>query len=266
MKARPSRSSSAGTVVCDLDGVVYLGNEGIAGAGTALKMLEEAGFRLVFATNNSPTTQTSVIEKVSRLTGYLGSPLNVVTSGMAAAGYLARRYERVHVIGETALKETIEAAHLTITDSQIAVDAVVIGIDFNFSYDKLDAAIRAIRNGAAFIATNTDATYPTDTGQAPGAGSLVAAVQAGSGVAPLVCGKPHQPMIDLLSVLCVGGPTWMVGDRPETDIALAAAAGWQSILTLSGVTSSSDDIAEGLKPDYIVADIAEVPAVVFAAR
>ncbi len=128
----------------DLDGVVYLGQEGVPGAGTALLAIEEAGFQLIFATNNSSATQLSVIEKISRLTGYVGTPLAVVTSSMAAAGYVASRYQSVHVIGEPALTETLEAAHLTVTDSQTAVDAVVVGVDFSFSYDKLDAAVRAI--------------------------------------------------------------------------------------------------------------------------
>ena len=246
----------------DLDGVVYVGQEGVPGAGAALLAIEEAGFYLIFATNNSSATQSSVVEKISRLTGYVGAPLGVVTSGMAAASYVASRYESVYVIGEPALTETLEATHLTVTDSHSAVDAVVVGIDFSFSYDKLDAAVRAIRNGAAFVATNTDATYPTATGQAPGAGSLVAAVQTASGVAPIVCGKPHQPMIDMLNDLRIGETTWMVGDRPETDIATAASAGWQSILTLTGVISSPDDIGDGPTPDHIVASISDVPAVV----
>jgi HAD superfamily hydrolase (TIGR01450 family) len=249
--------------VFDLDGVVYLGQTGIPGAALAFRTLESAGFHLLFATNNASVTQASVVERVQRLTGYDALPSAVVTCGMAAAHYMSGKYERVLVIGEPGLTQTLEAAGIAVVDADSEPDAVVVGVDFDFTYKKLDDAARAIRSGAAFIATNTDPTFPHATGQAPGAGPLVAAVETASGVTPVVCGKPHQPMIDILNSLIGGGEVWMVGDRPETDIATAARAGWNSILTLTGVVSSADDIGDRQAPDHIVASIAEVPAVVF---
>jgi 4-nitrophenyl phosphatase len=259
---RHSQNAVAGTVVFDLDGVVYLGQEGVPHARRAFESLEDAGFHILFATNNASVTQVSAIEKIERLTGYNGTASAVVTSGMATAEYLAGRYETALVIGEPALTETLEAAQIRVVDSQSPPDAVVVGIDFSFTYEKLAASVRAIRNGAAFIATNTDASIPASSGQAPGAGSLVAAVQTASGVVPVVCGKPHQPMIHILNRLRVGDVTWMVGDRPETDIAIAVSAGWRSILPLTGVVSSADDIGDRPTPDHIVASIQDVPRLV----
>lgn len=262
MTKRLSEHTDSGTVVFDLDGVLYRGQTAVPGAGEALTDIETAGFQLLFATNNASATPTSVIEKIRRLTGYHGRMSAVVTSGMAAARFIAGRYDKILVVGEPGLRETIQTADVEVVDADSQPDAVVVGLDEAFTYDKLHNASRAIRSGAAFVATNTDATFPRADGQAPGAGSIVAAVATASGVQPVVCGKPEQPMIDILNELAEGEPIWMVGDRPETDIAIAAAAGWRSVLTLTGVVSSLAEVGDGPRPDHVVASIADVPGVV----
>ncbi len=109
------------------------------------------------------------------------------------------------------------------------------------------------------MATNDDATYPMPNARYPGAGSIVAAVERATGTAPIVCGKPNRPMRDLVEQKIKNPEVWMVGDRPETDLALAADAGWGKILVLSGVTDHYGPLPPELRPDYTIATIADMP-------
>jgi 4-nitrophenyl phosphatase len=255
-------SKHRGTLIFDLDGVVYLGGHGVTGAGSALTELAATGWCVLFATNNSSATAQTVVDKIGRLTEFRADPSVVVTSGMAAAKLLGDRFGAVHVVGEQGLRETLTASGIRVVADAAAADAVVAGIDFSLTYAKLDAASRAIAAGASFIATNTDATYPTPTGSAPGAGAIVSALETASGTTPTVVGKPHQPMIDLLADRLVVGPVWVIGDRPETDIAMAHIAGWKSILPLTGVVRARTELDGRPQPDVVVSSIADVPALV----
>ena len=112
--------------------------------------------------------------------------------------------------------------------------------------------------GAAFVATNTDATYPTQAGPVPGGGAVIAAIATATGVDPIICGKPHPPFVAALGEV-VPGSAVMVGDRPETDVAVAKAAGWPSVLVLTGVTTDPSSVDERFRPDHVIPSIAELP-------
>jgi 4-nitrophenyl phosphatase len=253
--------AARGTVVFDLDGVVYRGDHEIPGAGVALAELTSAGWHVLFATNNSSKTRYVVADKITARTGFEVDPQWVVTSGMAAARYMQGRFASAYVLGLAGITDEVRAAGIDVRENS-DVESVVVGIRFDMTYDHVAIASEAVRNGAAFIATNTDATYPTAEGLAPGAGAVVAAVATASGREPTICGKPHAPMGALVSDLARGNEIWMVGDRLETDILLAKNQKWRSILTLTGVTTSRDQIPAGLAPDHVVKSIIEVPAVV----
>lgn len=254
----------SGTIIFDLDGVVYLGSERIDGAGEALADLQHVGWTLLFATNNASATQTSVCAKISDLTGFVPDPQSVVTCSMAAARYLQDRASSCFVVGEPGLRATLTEAGFDVVGARTRADAVVVGIDFGFTYATLAAASGAIRDGALFVATNTDATYPTPSGLAPGGGSIVASVATAAGVDPIVVGKPEQPMIALLAEQITSSDVWVIGDRPETDIAMAHAGKWRSILPLTGVVSDERQLQGRAQPDHVVDSIADVPLIVGA--
>ena len=135
-------------------------------------------------------------------------------------------------------------------------DVVVVGLHFDFDYERLRVACDAIRRGARFVATNTDATYPTPDGLIPGGGALVAAVAAASGQAPEVAGKPHEPMAALVrSTLGADVDMIMVGDRWDTDGLFAHTLGCRFGLVLSGVTHAVD-VPSDPAPDLVAADLA----------
>jgi len=149
-----------------------------------------------------------------------------------------------------------EAGIATTPDPERA-RSVVVGLDLAMTYDTIRRAADAITHGAAFIATNTDATYPVPGGVWPGAGSLVAAIETASGVTPLVVGKPHEPIRALIRGRVGSGPVVVVGDRPETDLALAADTSWRTVLVLTGVTDDPSGVRP--VPSAVLASLSELP-------
>ncbi|MBT8164448.1 MAG: HAD-IIA family hydrolase [Acidimicrobiia bacterium] len=244
-------------IVCDLDGVLYRGDVGIAGAGEALAGLHGVGIEIVFVTNNSTKTPAEAAAKITRLTGFEAHEQDVVTSAQAAAHLLAADAPPTLLFGAAGARGPLEHESVPVVADWQDARAVVAGLDLSLTYESLTRAVMAVERGARFVATNTDVTYPTPEGLWPGAGALVAAVEAATGVAPEVAGKPHAPMRSLLEERLAGRRVAVIGDRVETDIALGAAEGWETILVLSGVTSSPDGADP--KPDHVVASIAGVP-------
>ena len=246
-----------GTVVCDLDGVVYLGEEGIAGVGEALAALQADGIQLLFVTNNSTNTPEDAAAKISRTVGFPARADSVVTSAAVTAARLRGQVQRALVLGATAIDEALRAEGIEVTTSWEAADAVVVGLDREITYDRLSGAAHAIRAGAAFYATNTDSTYPTPQGLLPGGGSIVAAVATAAGVEPIVSGKPHPPMTEHVAELATGA-ILAVGDRANTDIAMARLGGWRSALVLTGVIKSLAEVGASEAPDLVVGSLAEL--------
>jgi HAD superfamily hydrolase (TIGR01450 family) len=240
------------TWVLDLDGVVWLSADPIPGAAEAVARLRAAGERVVFCTNFSGRL---LAEQEAQLEDH-GIPAHgdVLTSAMAAAR-LVEPGERVLICGGPGVAEAMEArGAIPVRDGD--ADAVAVGFHREFDYERLRIAARAVDRGARLIATNDDATLPTPDGPIPGGGALVAAVAYATGVEPVVAGKPHQPMADL--VLSVGGPEGtVVGDRPSTDGGLAARMGYRFALVLTGVTHEADLPVEPA-PDLVAASLAEL--------
>ena len=239
-------------VICDIDGVVYRGNTLLPGSDQALRRLLDAGVGLYFATNNSTRSPTSISEKLARVSGVVISPDSIVTSSQAAVAMLGGDRGPVMVLGSDGILSALAAAGIGVTDEPAEATALLVGLDWDLSYDRLTRAADAVRSGARFIATNTDPTFPVADGLLPGGGACVAAVQVTTGVNPEIAGKPHAPMRALLRARGIGA-AWVIGDRIDTDIALAAAEpDWTSILVLTGVTDPTHSNAG----DHTVPDLA----------
>jgi HAD superfamily hydrolase (TIGR01450 family) len=245
--------------VLDLDGVVWLGDDPIPGAADAIARIRATGERVVFVTNNSFSPVAAIETKLASM----GIPAegDVVNSALAGAT-LVEPGERVLVCGGPGIVEATEVrgAEAVLNTGQPAgvagVDVVMVGFHRDFDYERLRVAAGAIRAGARFVATNDDATYPTPAGPIPGGGSLVAAVAYATGVTPVVAGKPHVPMVDLVRGM-VGDSGTMVGDRPDTDGRFAVALGFRNALVLSGVTRRRDLPVAPL-PDVVAPDLASL--------
>ncbi|MGH8916230.1 MAG: HAD-IIA family hydrolase [Acidimicrobiia bacterium] len=239
-------------VICDIDGVVYRGDEVLPGSGEALQRLIDGGIKLYFATNNSTRSPASASEKISRITGVEISSDRIVTSSQAAVHLLGTDRGPVMVLGSEGIHSALAEAGIPVTEDPEQATALLVGLDWDLNYDRLTRAADAVRRGARFIATNIDPTYPVADGLLPGGGACVAAVQVTTGVDPEIAGKPHPAMRSLLRAKVIG-EAWVIGDRLDTDIALASVEpGWKSILVLTGVTRRDD--AAGA--DYVVPDLA----------
>lgn len=249
---------SRGTIVCDLDGVVYIGGEAVPGSGAALRELEERGYQILFCTNNSSRTKEQTADKIRATCNFHASPDSVLGSAAAAAAMVAERAQRVFVVGGDGVRAELAAARVAVTEDWRSADTVVVGIDLDLTYDRLAGAVLAVRAGARLVATNHDPTYPSPDGLKPGAGAIVAAIEVATDATAEVAGKPHEAMRRLVKDAAADGPIWVVGDRQDTDLAMAEAEGWRSALVLTGVATGADP--RMATPDLVVDDLAAFAA------
>lgn len=238
--------------VLDLDGVVWLAGHAIAGSPEAITRLRRSGHRVLFLTNNSSLTLDQYVERLAGA-GVEAAPGDLVTSAQGAA-WLLQPGSTAAVIGGPGILEALESRGVKVVDAAAKPDAVVVGRTVDLRYDDLAAAATAIRHGARFVATNTDPTFPTPEGPAPGAGAIVAFIATVAGRPPEVAGKPHTAVADLVRAK-VGVPAVMVGDRPDTDGAFAGAVGAPFALVLSGSTGP-DEIPTDPPPAVVAPDLA----------
>ncbi len=244
--------------ICDLDGVIYLGSDPIPGSADAIGRLRSAGWTVFFCTNNATRTPAQVTAKLARVTGIETPHGDILTSAVAVAR-LIRPGERVMVIGNEALVGAIvEQGGVVVSDNP---EAVVCGLDISAGYATLRDASLAVEKGARFLASNLDASFPTPDGKWPGAGALAGVITATTGVIPQSAGKPHPPMRALIREsmqergIPADSPVHVIGDRPDTDIALAATEqGWSSTLVLTGVTTDPHSAVP--PPDRVASDLA----------
>ena len=262
------KNSSAAPILCDLDGVVWLSHEPIAGSVEAIAALREAGHRVLFVTNNSYAKMASQEETLASL----GIPAvgDVLTSSGAAATLL-KAGQRVLVAGGPGVVEAIESVGAIVagqTDdgssqeaqkiSDANIDAVIVGFHKTFNFESMRRASAAVRAGALLIGTNDDATYPTSTGVIPGGGSILAGIATASGVSPIVAGKPFAPMGELvrrtLGVTDLSS-CWMIGDRYSTDGVFAKTIGAKFALVTSGIVDRAG--AEALRKEHKFETVAD---------
>ena len=258
--------------IFDLDGVLYLGDTAIPYAADAVRRLQDAGKQIYFLTNNSGKTRAEYRKKLADVNGLDVPESAIFTSAYATALYLKQRGaagRSVFVIGEPGLAAELSASGglIPMTEPDSAevhdIDYVVVGIDRQFTYDKLRFAHAAITRGhAQFIATNRDATFPMEAGEIPGGGSLVASLATATGREPVTIGKPethaYEAILDAAGV--TAADSIMVGDRLDTDIAVGRRAGAGTVLVLTGVTSEEKAQAAppGWRPDRIIGDLREL--------
>jgi 4-nitrophenyl phosphatase len=247
---------------CDLDGVVWRGDEPIPGAAAGVAALRASGMEVVFVTNNSSGTRAEYAEKLVAC-GVPARADDVLTSAMAAARLLRLDLApgaRVLACAGPGVREALAAEGLEPVDS-VPAAAVVVGWHRDFDFDRLTRAADAIRAGARFVATNDDPTYPSATGVLPGNGALVAAVATAAGREAEVAGKPSAAMAAIVEAACAGngsdpGRRVMIGDRPSTDGAFALQLGWPFALVLSGIAGTAGEEAIPVPaPPYVAADL-----------
>jgi HAD superfamily hydrolase (TIGR01457 family) len=231
------------TVLCDLDGVVWREKNVIWENVNALRELKGRGKRLIFITNNSSRKADDYRKRLREL----GIEADmIITSSTAAANYLVKRgIKRVYAVGEEGLFRALESNGIKICEEE--PQAVVVGIDRTFNYEKLKKASNFVYFGALFVATNLDAHVKEENGILPGAGSIVSAISYASGRKPdVVIGKPNRYIFENLDL----NGAVLIGDNLETDILAGKNLGIPTVFVLSGVHKLEDVERLKIEPDF----------------
>jgi len=248
----------------DMDGVLYRGHEPLPGVNELLALFARRNIAYACVTNNAMLTPEQYEAKLAAM-GIAIQAARVVTSPVATRRYLETQAPRgtpAYYVGMDGLREALFGDGYFVLEEQ-RPRFVVVGLDMEATYAKLTTAALAIRAGARFIGTNGDTTLPTERGLLPGAGSLLALLHAATDIEPFVIGKPAPTMLHAATDMLGADPrrTLVIGDRLDTDIAGAQAAGLASALVLTGVTTPEILEQSPIQPDAVYADL---PAMVAA--
>ncbi len=249
-------------VLLDMDGVVYVGDRPLPGVQELLEYLETTDRNWLFVTNNSSRTPAQFVEKIGRM-GICADEEHILSSALATASWLTEQYPdgiRAFMIGEDGLRWALEREGITLVEEAQAADVVVSGIDFSVRYERLADATLAIRAGIRFVGTNSDTSFPSERGQIPGTGALLALLEAASGVKPTVIGKPNAGMFEqaMRKLGTTAATTLMVGDRYETDIVGAIELGMPTAAVLTGITTEEEFRTVAAPPALILPGLPEL--------
>lgn len=248
-------------VLFDMDGVLYRGKQKLAGVNALLAHFAARGVQYACVTNNATMTPAQFSAKLAAMDITMPEEL-IVTSPIVTRRYLesqAPRGTTVYAVGMAGLREALFGDGYFVERSDHA-EYVVVGMDFEVTYRQLRTACLLIRAGARFVGTNPDKTFPAEDGIVPGCGSLLALLETATEVQPFVVGKPGPTMMEVAIAMLGADPTTTltVGDRLDTDIAGAHAAGLASALVLTGVTTTAELETSPIQPDLVFHDLPEL--------
>ena len=231
-------------VFFDCDGVIWEESQLLPGALETINYLIETNLSFGFLSNNSTKSIKEYTKKFKSL-GLNVEEYQVVSSVQVTINYLKNLTDRnktLYVIGESGLSQSLkDAGFIVVEGTTNDIDAVIVGMDRNFTYKKLTIGLQACLKGARFIATNPDPQFPTPNGFFPGAGSMVGALSSAlnNNAPEIICGKPNPLMAKILLERFNLKPqdVVMIGDRVSTDLECAKNAGISSVLVKTGFGS-----------------------------
>ncbi len=246
--------------ICDMDGVIYLGNQLLPGVAEFVNWLNENDKRFLFLTNSSERSPKELRQKLQRMGLDIGEE-HFYTSALATAAFLKKQAPgcTAFVIGAPGLLNALYDVGVTMND--VDPDYVIVGETASYNYEVITKAVRLVLNGARLIATNSDLTGPTEFGIAPACRSLVAPIELATGKKAYFMGKPNPLMMRTgLQLLGVHSEeSAMVGDRMDTDVIAGMESGLATVLVLSGCTSRTDVNDYPYRPTCILNGVGDIP-------
>ncbi|MGZ4267992.1 MAG: HAD-IIA family hydrolase [Solirubrobacteraceae bacterium] len=249
------------TILLDLDGCVWVGDETTPRAAEAIAQLRAAGRRIGFVTNDARSGEDELVRKLWGL-GVQASREEVVTVGGALQHALVEAgRSTAFVIGAPAVHRHVSDAGLRILNGSDLADraeVVVLAGHADFDYAELTAAVRAALRGAELWCTGRDATFPSSAGTCPGTGAIVAAVEFATGARARSVGKPEAQLFITALDRLGGERVLMVGDRLDADVAGARAAGLSTALVLTGATDVEAARVADPRPDHVAASLGDL--------
>lgn len=245
--------------ICDMDGVIYHGNQVLPGVKEFIEWLQKENKKFLFLTNNSGYTPRELQQKLSRM-GLDVSEEHFYTSALATAAFLKEQSPgcSVYAIGEAGLLNALYEAGIIMND--VNPDYVVIGEGKNYSLETLTKATNLVLNGAKLIGANSDITGPIENGIAPACRALVAPIELATGKQAYFCGKPNPLMMRTgLNILgCHSAEAVMIGDRMDTDIISGMECGMSTVLVLSGVSNRDTIETFAYRPTIVLDGVGDI--------
>jgi len=239
----------------DLDGTILLGNELLPGAKEMIDFIRKENKKVQFITNSPTKTRIDCMYRLHTL-GIASDVGEIFTSAYMSALYFSKYFpmSTVFIVGEKAIKEEFERLFVKMTNNPLEATHVLVGLDRSFTYEKLNAAMISVRNGAKIIVTNPDPYCPVSEGYIADTFSIARAIEIASGQTVFdVIGKPStfygNQMLSQLNIekeRCL-----IIGDRLETDILLGKLNKFHSCLVLTGVASRGDVEELDIYPSFI---------------
>ena len=254
-------SRSMAGILLDIEGVLHVSGQPIAGAGAAIARLREAGHRLRFVTNNTTRSRRGLAEEIRGFGVELRDD-ELQTTPVAAAHALAGK--RVLALTMPAIVEDLEGIELVGENA----DAVLLGgadegFETNrvFSYYNLARAFAELQDGAELYCLHKNRWWQTSRGALLDAGAFVAGLEYAAETEATVLGKPSAAYFAAALDALEDEPeqTWMVGDDVEADIGGAAAFGLRTVLVQTGKFRQEALDEATVKPDGVIESIAELP-------
>ena len=248
--------------ICDMDGVIYHGNQILPGVTQFIEWLQQEKKDFLFLTNNSGYTPRELQQKLARM-GLEVSEDHFYTSALATAAFLKKQAPgcSVYAIGEAGLFNALYDTGITM--NEVNPDYVVIGEGKSYSLDTLTKAVNLVLKGAKLIGANSDLTGPIENGIAPACRALIAPIELATGKQAYFCGKPNPLMmrtgLDILG--CHSADAVMVGDRMDTDIISGMESGMSTVLVLSGVSTQETINTFAYRPTVVLNGVGDIPAI-----
>ena len=245
--------------ICDMDGVIYHGNNLLPGVHEFISWLEENHKQFIFLTNSSERAPRELQQKLGRM-GLEVDESHFYTSALATAAFLAQQCPggTVYAIGEAGLINALYEAGLSMND--VNPDYVVVGETRTYGYEKIEKVVQLVFGGAKLIGTNTDLTGPSENGIIPACRALMAPIELATGRTAYYIGKPNPLMMriarDRLGVS--RSQTAIIGDRMDTDIVAGIESNMETVLVLSGVTSRQSMERFPYRPRYILNGVGDI--------
>jgi glycerol-1-phosphatase len=249
-------------VFLDLDGCVWVGDEPTPGAVEAVAELREAGKGIAFLTNDAWRSGEDLVRKLWSL-GFKASLDEVVTVGGALQHLLAEEHaagSAVVVGGDALFRHVVDAGLRVVngTDLAVGADVVVVAAHADLSYDELREATQAVLRGARLLGVHRDRTFPMPDGPWLSSGSVVAAVEYATGTTAEIVGKPAPRLFATAQDRLGTGRALVVGDRVESDLHGAQAAGLDGAIVLTGVSPREEAEAADPPPVAVAESLAEL--------
>ena len=245
--------------LCDMDGVIYHGNELIPHVDRFVRWLDREGKDYLFLTNGSGKSPRELSEKLARM-GLSVSEDHFYTSALATASFLAGQCPggTAYVIGEPGLVNAMYEAGFSMNSHD--PDYVVFGKSGSLSYAEIERAVKLINRGAKLIGTNPDLTDPAEDGFVPACRALIAPIELTTGKKAYYIGKPNPLMMrhGLKKLNCSRRDAAIIGDRMDTDIIAGIESEMDTVRVLSGVSTPDTVRQFAYRPKYILNDVGEI--------